>query len=46
MFILEHLDHEEASSSSGTVGPSVATGPSGLNIKQTHHDQGIQLLGV
>ena len=45
VFILERLDHGEASSACGTVRPGV-TGPSDLNIKQTHHDQGIQLLRV
>ena len=40
--ILECPDHGEASSAGGTVLPGVA-GLSGLNIKQTHHDQGIQL---
>ena len=28
---------------SGTVRPGVAAGPSDLNMKQTHHDQGIKL---
>ena len=45
-FILECADFEEARSAGGTVRPGVAAGPSGLNIKQTHHDQGIQLLKV
>lgn len=36
----------EARSAGGTVRPDMAAGPSGLNIKQTHHDQGIQLLKV
>ena len=36
----------EASSAGGPVEPGVASGPSGLNIKQTHHDQGMQLLKV
>ena len=45
MFILEGLDHGEASSACGTVRLGV-TGPSDLNIKQTHHNQGIELLRV
>ncbi|KAM7425299.1 hypothetical protein ABFA07_023255 [Porites harrisoni] len=32
--------HGEASIASGTVRPGVAAGPSDLNMKQTHHDQG------
>ena len=44
--ILERLDHGEASIASGTVTPGVAAGPSDLNMKQTHHDQGIQLLRI
>ena len=46
IFILECPDHGKESSASGSVGPGVAAGPSGLNIKQTHHDQGIQLLRI
>ena len=40
VFILECADFGEASSDGDTVRPCVAAGPSGLNIKQTHHDQG------
>ena len=40
-FILEFPDHGEASRAGGTVGPGDAV-PAGLNIKQTHHDHGIQ----
>jgi len=43
VLIVECPDHGEASIASGTVRPGVAAGPSGLNMKQTHHDQGIQL---
>lgn len=46
VFILECADFGEASSDGDTVRPCVAAGPSGLNIKQTHHDQGIQLVKV
>ena len=42
LLLLESPDHVEASRAGGTVGPGVA-GPLGLNIKQTHHDHGIQL---
>ena len=44
-FIVECPDHGEASSAGGPVRHGVA-GPSGLNMKQTHPDQGIQLLRV
>lgn len=43
VLIVECPDHGEASIASGTVRPGVAAGPSGLNMKQTHHDQGILL---
>ena len=43
---LECLDFGEASSACGTVRRGVASRPSGLNIKQTHLNQGIQLLKV
>ena len=43
---LECLDFGEASSACGTIRRGVASRPSGLNIKQTHLNQGIQLLKV
>ena len=46
VLIVECPDHGEARSAAGAVRPGVAAGPSGLNMKQTHHDQGIQLLRV
>ena len=46
IFILECPDHGKEGSAIGPVGPDVAAGPSGLNIKQIFHDQGIQLLRI
>ncbi|CAH3179132.1 unnamed protein product, partial [Porites lobata] len=38
--VLHDQAHGEASVGSGTVRPGVAAGPSDLNVKQTHNDQG------
>ena len=43
---LECLDFGEASSACGTIRRGVASRPSGLNIRQAHLNQGIQLLKV
>ena len=45
VLIFECPDHGRTSSAGGPVRPGVA-GPSGLNMNQTHPDQGIQLLRV
>ena len=43
---LQCLDFGETSTACGTIRRGVASRPSGLNIKQTHLNQGIQLLKV
>lgn len=45
-FYSECAGFGEASSAGGPFGPGEVAGPSDLNIKQIHHDQGIQLLKV